>query len=865
MRGNVIYFKLAIPDLLWSILHRGMVRVVFGQGLFLRGQGCKGMGRMGFRHLFAGSSEIRRWVIPFLCQSMIWGLVVASVQGQETGSLGLGPLDGFGQAGGLLPEGESIAVRSYYEVDPASGRGRLHVEANIGDGWHLYSTTQKKGGPTPTKIAVLGPEGVKVQGAFEPDVPPKSSLSTVWENLMVEEHEGKVVWTAGIELPSAMVQSHGPIEVKFDGLTCQTDGSCIPVSERLTASYAGTFQAPVAGEEFRDGNYPVAWKVELSPGTASPGSQVELRITATPEPPYHVYASSITDSKNATNLVLTQLGGLTAAAPQSSTAAVAKTMGPGIGEIRYHEGSVTWTIALQVPPNASEGESLLRGMVGYQACTETSCLQPKGLSFEGSLRIGATLSDVPVPLAMKVLKHRDVLEQAVAHQRIGKFDAGTNEGTQENNEPASAPAVTLDPPKYSLGMILGMALVGGLILNLMPCVLPVIGLKMLALVKGAGDDHRKVFSHNLFYSLGLLSVFWVLAGVAIFVRWKWGSSFGWGQQFSYFEFRFALTLLVFAMALSFLGTWELPIPGFASGTASQKLQQHEGAAGSFFKGVFTTILATPCSGPYLGAVFGFTLGASPMVILLVFTTVGFGMALPFLMIGLVPQLVYWLPRPGAWMETLKQLMGFLLLGTVAFLFSGFGNDQRVPVFVTLIGVWFACWMVGRVPLWDTLNRRLVAWVGGVTSAAAIGFLAFSFLGPAPAVVQWQPYDPARLAQLQAEGRTVMVDFTAEWCLNCKLNYKMALNTEATANQLAALGAVPMIADWTEPSDLVQDALNRLQSNSIPILAIYPAGKPNEPIILRDIVTQQEVLDALQMAGPSKRGAAEDAVRPVSLR
>ncbi len=770
------------------------------------------------------------------------------------------PLGGFG---GIEDFGasEPITLDASYEIIEGTRRGILHVEANVGTGWHVYSITQKKGGPTPTKITLLGPDGVKLAGTFTPNTKPHKSISNVWEGLEVEEHEGKVIWSAPIEFTGDLSTERPSLAVKVDGLTCQTDGSCVPFSQTLSVAFRGTKTDPLpAVEKFRDGNYAVTWQIELTPSAAAPGETLSLRITATPDNGYHVYKLVHTDEKNATNLVFKQLSGLVAVSPESSQPSVKKST--DVGEVEYYEGPITWMIPLRIPEGTPDGDLEVSGLIGYQACTETSCLQPKGLQFSGLVRVGTAISDVPANVTVTSVKNREVLEAAANYQPAFASPASdgapplvdSGEGSTAKDSAVAGNAIQItesSQTKYSLGVILGMALVGGLILNLMPCVLPVIGLKMMSLVESAGEDRSKVLRHNVFYSLGLLVVFWALAALAISVKYWTGDSFGWGQQFNYVEFRLALTLLVFVMALSFLGTWEIPLPGFASGKASQQLQKQEGAAGSFFKGVFTTILATPCSGPFLGVVFGFTLGANPFVILLIFTTVGIGMALPFLLIGFMPQLVFWLPRPGAWMETLKQLMGFMLLGTVAFLFSGFSNDHRVPVFVTLIGAWFACWMIGRVPNWDTLNRRLTAWSGGIISAIAIGFLAFSFLVPGEVRVPWQPFDTAKLAQLRSEGKTVMVDFTAEWCLNCKVNYKVALNTQPTAELLDELDAVPMLADWTEPNDEIREMLSSLQSNSIPVLAIFPGGSPDNPIVLRDIVTQEQVLEALRQAGPSQ--------------
>lgn len=799
------------------------------------------MKRKGERHM-----ELRAHPRLLLAAVLLLGLGSAQPVAAQFDVGGLDDLSTLGEADAA--DVEPITLSASYEVAEGTDRGRIRVAAKLHQKWHVYSTTQPDGGPTRTKLELVDPQGVTQLGPFVPSSPPLKSISDVWPGLTVEEHEDQVTWTAPIQIADATAAQTLEIEVRAKGLTCLTDGSCIPFDEKLLAKFAGTYEPPKPTGTFRDGESVVQWQGKLSPAVAASGENVELQLTASPDEGYHVYEAVVDDAAFATNIVLTQLSGLKARAPRASTEPIEKAGIAGAPAVSYYEGSVTWTIPIAIPKETEAGEYAIEGLVGYQACTDSSCLRPRGLKFVGTLRVGDGLSDEAAPLAFDSVRYANVLDAAATTEWV--------------ESPVKAPQVRSAAEasaQYPLSVILGMALIGGLILNLMPCVLPVVGLKLMALVDQAGEEHSRILKHNLWYSLGLLSVFWLLAAVAIGVRAFSGESFGWGQQFTYFEFRLALLLLVFVMALSFLGVWEIPLPGFASGKASQQLQQKEGPMGAFFKGVFTTVLATPCSGPLLGAVFGFTLVAPPWVAVMVFTTVGLGMALPYILIGLFPQLVFWLPKPGPWMETLKQLMAFVLLGTVAFLFAGFSAEHKLPVFVTLIGAWFACWMIGRVPQWDSLRRRASAWSGGLLSAVLIGVLAFRLLVPGEEILPWEPYSDSRLAQLQREGKTVMIDFTASWCANCIVNYNLALNTEETAEMVRQLDAVPILADWDKEE--VRAKLSELGSNSIPVLAIYPGGRPHEPIVLRDLVSQTQVLEALREAGGSA-SEAKVAQRPV---
>lgn len=271
---------------------------------------------------------------------------------------------------------------------------------------------------------------------------------------------------------------------------------------------------------------------------------------------------------------------------------------------------------------------------------------------------------------------------------------------------------------YSLPVILGLAFVAGLILNVMPCVLPVIGLKIMSFVQQGGESRFRVFALNMWFSIGLMAVFWTLAAVAI------GVGLGWGDQFSSATFSIVLIAVVFAFALSFLGVWEVPIPGFAGGNTASKLAEKEGYGGAFTKGILATVLATPCTGPFLGPALGWAVAQPTAITLLAFSAVGLGMASPYLLIGAFPKLISFLPRPGAWMDTFKQVMGFVLLGTGVWIFSFLNDGYFVPTYWLLLALAVACWLIGLVPLTAELPQKLRAWAAGTAIVAVVAVLAF---------------------------------------------------------------------------------------------------------------------------------------------
>ncbi len=476
-------------------------------------------------------------------------------------------------------------------------------------------------------------------------------------------------------------------------------------------------------------------------------------------------------------------------------------------EIREHEHEVTWYTPLNIAPGTDLATLAIEVMVVGQVCKESCILfEEKATALLGK--------GVPLPA-----------------------------------QDSAAPADTVEPINLNLLPILGYGILGGLILNLMPCVLPVLGLKLMSFAKQGGQSRVQILKLNLCYAAGLLTVFMVLATLAMLVQLGLGTSdYGWGELNTETWFKVGMVALVFSMAISFLGVWEIPIPGFASSGKATELSSREGPFGAFCMGMFTTILAVPCSGPLLGPVLGSTLGQPPSIIYTIFASMGLGMALPYLLIGTFPSLVNWLPKPGAWMDTLKQLMGFVLLATVVYLFWSINHAYFMATLALIFSIWFACWIVGRVPLTAPGAQRGKAWLQGIAVVALVGGVAFMPSGKS--VLPWQEYTPQALAEAQAEGKTVMVDFTANWCPTCKMNLLVAINRSNVKKWVEANGVVTLLADWTDRNDAIKQALLEHKSRSIPLLVVYPADRTREPIVLRDLLTQARVLEALAQAGPS---------------
>jgi thiol:disulfide interchange protein len=249
-----------------------------------------------------------------------------------------------------------------------------------------------------------------------------------------------------------------------------------------------------------------------------------------------------------------------------------------------------------------------------------------------------------------------------------------------------------DPPT-DLWMNLVFAFLGGLLLNVMPCVLPVIAIKVLSFVQQAGENRGRILALNCTYSLGVIAVFLVLAALAVFLGEKGGQEWGWGALFQDARFNIVMAAIVFAMGLSLLGVFEIPVPGMIGSAASG---HREGLIGAFSTGVFATLLATPCTGPFMGTTLAWSLKQEALIVFLVWGVMGLGMAFPYLIIGVFPKLVYWLPKPGMWMVRFKEFAGFVLMGTVVWILTSLTQDLLIPTLVILIGIALALWKVGNL-------------------------------------------------------------------------------------------------------------------------------------------------------------------------
>ncbi|MFO1112520.1 MAG: thioredoxin family protein [Rhodospirillales bacterium] len=409
-------------------------------------------------------------------------------------------------------------------------------------------------------------------------------------------------------------------------------------------------------------------------------------------------------------------------------------------------------------------------------------------------------------------------------------------------------------------MILALALLGGLILNLMPCVLPVLSMKLLAVIGHGGGDRRSVRAGFVATALGILSSFMVLAAALIALK-ATGAAVGWGLQFQQPWFLTGMILVVTLFACNLWGLFELPLPR-AFAAASERAVEVRGQAGHFLTGALATLLATPCSAPFLGTAIGFALSRGPIEIVLVFAAVALGLALPYLGVAAFPGLAIRLPKPGPWMRTLRRILGLALAGTAAWLSwvlagsvgpTGAGAVAAIAAAVVLL-------LAVRHRLPERL-RPLTLVAGSLLAVGAFMVAANPGLRtPAPAAGEdaaaglWQPFEPERIAELVADGKVIWVNVTADWCLTCKVNERFVLGRHPVLPRLSQSGVVAMRGDWTQPDEAIVHYLAGFGRYGIPFDAVYgPALTTGEA--LPELLTEAAALSALDRAGASVNAAA----------
>jgi thiol:disulfide interchange protein DsbD len=414
------------------------------------------------------------------------------------------------------------------------------------------------------------------------------------------------------------------------------------------------------------------------------------------------------------------------------------------------------------------------------------------------------------------------------------------EGWLVSSEGSSASPAAQSPRSVKSISLAGLmaviwgAFLGGLILNLMPCVLPVIALKIFGFVQQAGEEPRRIFRLGLAFVAGVFTFFLAIAVVVIALN-AAGRSFNWGFQFQNPYLLISLLVLVFVFALSMFGLFEVTLGGGAA-TKLDQLAHKGGYGGAFMHGLFTTLLGTSCTAPFLGPVLGFAVAQSPPVVLTIFLAIAAGMSLPYFLLTWRPAWMRYLPKPGVWMERVKQFMGFALLGVVVWLLGVYGESRGVTSLVSvicfLLALGLACWIFGA------FRRSPLAYVAIV---AVIAGAWWGFLAPKKqSAIAWQPFTPERVAAAAQSGQPVFIDFTADWCLNCKYNEKFVIDTEPVRAAIRDKNLLMLQADWTDSDPVITEWLNKFGRVGVPLYVLYVPGS-EEPVVMPELLTQNLLL------------------------
>jgi len=723
----------------------------------------------------------------------------------------------------LLPVDEAFVLTA-----SAPARDRIEIRWKITDGYYLYrhrTGVEAEAGFAAQPLQL--PKGKAYRDEFFGDV---------------ETYRGELVAT----LPGRPAAGTDGVSLKIRYQGCADAGICYPpqtrtlkvalpaaADEAFVPLGAGALSGGLLGQQAQAGMDALPLPAEQAfafEAIAFDGNQLLLRFT--PARGYYVY-------RDRTSLALEGAAGVALQAPRWPK---------GVAHRDEHFGDViVYFDQAEVPvplrrDHAKAVDATLR--VTFQGCqTDGICYPPMTRRVKLSIPAGTTTPagtpEAPAPVLAAPLPTAAAPEAVDTPAPAG---AGAPPAEVERTRPPEDVLQRSQRGTTSLVAALALALLGGLILNLMPCVLPILSLKALSLAESgrSGGDARR---HALWYTAGVLVSFVAVGALAIALR-AAGQALGWGFQLQQPWVVGLLAYVMFAVGLSLSGVFAV---GYRLAGAGQGLASRSGPAGDFFTGVLAVVVASPCTAPFMGVALAYAFTAPMPLALLVFAMLGLGLALPFLLIGFVPALAGRLPRPGAWMDTLKQVLAFPMYLTAVWLLWVLGRQRGIDA----VGLTLAGLVLLALALWWFQRLRLRT--APVQRALAVLLLAASLLplamaqrlpkesAAAPAGEGHLAWSAERLAALRAEGRIVFVDMTADWCVTCKANEKAVLNTPAFRDLLARHDAVMMTGDWTSVDPAITAFLEEHRAVGVPLYVVYPrgggAGEVLPTVLTQDIVGQ----------------------------
>ncbi len=447
-------------------------------------------------------------------------------------------------------------------------------------------------------------------------------------------------------------------------------------------------------------------------------------------------------------------------------------------------------------------------------------------------RIDGGVLSLPLALGGLAMTAADLSGVVALQDRAGAIHAYT----------VTARRMASRAPDHATATLLVLALAGGLLLNLMPCVFPVLAMKAMALARMSGGDRHAIRAQAASYTLGVVVAFTALGGAFVALR-QTGQSVGWGFQFQFPVFVTAVAWLLFATGLNMSGVFSV---GQSAAGMGQSLASRQGHLGSFFTGLLAVAVATPCTASFMGAAIAGALTASVPIALLVFAAMGVGLAAPYAAIAAVPRAASLLPRPGRWMATVQQLLAFPMYAATAWLVwvvsQQSGPDGVLTSVAGLLGVGFAAWLLRAA---QSASGRGRPWGHGLAVATVLGTASLLFVGASPSEPS-EPFTATRLAELRSEGRPVFVNMTAAWCLSCLVNERIALAPLAVQRAFAQGHVAYLKGDWTRKDPAISDFLRQNGRDGVPLYLFYPPGHP--PEVLPQLLSEGTMLDQMSKAG-----------------
>lgn len=523
-----------------------------------------------------------------------------------------------------------------------------------------------------------------------------------------------------------------------------------------------------------------------------------------------------------------------------------------------HEGQAFFLTEITPPKEFDpKADTVITATISWLACSDSTCQQGESqVTLKFPISSNGTESLATTELFSNIRSSLQPSENDSMSLALAENESAPISQVVEN--PTSSP---VDPDSGNIFLAFAFAFLGGLLLNLMPCVLPVISFKILSFVKMAGQNRTTTFQHGLAFFIGVLASFWVLAGTMLLLQ-SYGHAVGWGFQLQEPLFVGFLSALLLLFALNFFDVYEFGTSVTNLAGEAQQSSKKKGNAlfSSFCSGILATAIATPCSGPFLGSAIGFAMTLPPILVLLLFTVLGTGMALPYLLLSAFPSYLRFLPKPGPWMTTFKSLIGFTMLATVLWLlwvFAAQAGDLSLFILLfALLLLSFAAWTYGH--FCTAISSKNVRRFGGVLALACATIALYGitlaskpeFTGSNTTQIamateheDWEPYSAQRVAELQQQGTPVMIDFTAKWCLICQVNHLTFCNAEVV-QKMRELNVVKMKADWTRNDPHITEALRSYGRNAVPLYVLTSSDPSKPPQILPQVLTSDIILDSL---------------------